>query len=87
MIADLHPRKIEEAQPANSIRKAGQYVAHVHLADSNRLEPGAGHSDFASAWAALRETGFDGFMAFEDCLSGPAEQVLPVSAHRLRFWP
>ncbi|HEU4741146.1 MAG TPA: sugar phosphate isomerase/epimerase family protein [Meiothermus sp.] len=84
VIADLYHMNIEKAQLPSSIRKAGKHLAHVHLADSNRLEPGAGHSNFASALAALREIGFDGFMAFECRLSGPAEQVLPASVRHLR---
>lgn len=84
VIADLYHMNIEEAHPAGSIRKAGRHIAHVHLADSNRLEPGAGHTDFASALTALREMGFNPFMAFECRLSGPAEQVLPASVHYLR---
>ena len=37
----------------------------MHLADSNRFEPGAGHLDFKPGLAALKRIGYDGFMTFE----------------------
>ena len=84
IIADLYHMNIEEARIPESIRAARDVVAHVHLADSNRLEPGAGHTDFASAFAALREIGFEGYMAFECRLSGEARVVLPQAVRYLQ---
>ena len=58
---------------AGELREAADMVAHVHVADSSRLEPGTGHTDFAAAFGAyLRErTGADwmlggGFMNMDD---------------------
>lgn len=84
VIADLYHMNIEEARIPQSIRASRDYIAHVHLADSNRLEPGAGHTDFASALAALKEIGFDGYMAFECRLSGEAKVVLPKAVRYLQ---
>jgi sugar phosphate isomerase/epimerase len=33
--------------------------------DSNRLLPGRGHTDFVSGFTALRQIGYDGYMALE----------------------
>jgi sugar phosphate isomerase/epimerase len=54
------------------------------VSDSNRYEPGAGHVDFAATLGALRENGFEGTLAFEGRLSGPAPEVLPRMARHLR---
>lgn len=69
IMADLFHMNIEEASLADSLRNAAGVVAHVHVADSSRFEPGTGHTDFASAFAALDEIGFDGFAAMECRLS------------------
>ena len=54
-----------------ALRDAGAYIRHVHLADNTRMEPGTGDIDFVSAFRALVEAGFDGYMALECSLSGP----------------
>jgi sugar phosphate isomerase/epimerase len=68
----------------DTIRRAEGHLAHVHLADSNRLQPGAGHTDFARTFAALRGIGFDGYMAMECGIRGDAEKVLPEVVRHLR---
>jgi sugar phosphate isomerase/epimerase len=65
IMADFFHMSIEEVNIADSIRKAGSHIAHVHLADSTRQLPGYGHTDFKAGFAALREIGFDKFMALE----------------------
>jgi sugar phosphate isomerase/epimerase len=52
------------------------------MADSNRAHLGAGHTDFA--FGALREIGFDGYLAMEYAVRGDAEMVLPQVTRRLR---
>ena len=84
VMADFFHMNVEEADVAEAIRRARSRLAHVHLADSNRAEPGAGHTDFATGFRALREIGFDGYMALECRLTGPPEEVLPAVARRLR---
>jgi sugar phosphate isomerase/epimerase len=84
VMGDLFHMNIEEDDPAESIRRAEGYLAHVHLADSNRAHPGAGHNDFASAFGALRHIGFDGYLALECTIRGDAKRELPQVARRLR---
>ncbi len=80
LMADLFHMNIEEADIAASLRATGELVAHVHLADSHRREPGLGHTDFASAFKALADIGFDGFGAIE-CRFEQPEDVALRSAH------
>jgi sugar phosphate isomerase/epimerase len=84
IIADLYHMNIEEAQIAASLLRYQGLIAHIHLADSNRLEPGAGHTDFKSAFAALKQTGYAGWMALECRLSSEASIALPKSVQNLR---
>jgi sugar phosphate isomerase/epimerase len=84
VMGDLFHMNIEEDDLGESIRRASDYLAHVHLADSNRAQPGAGHTDFAPAFGALREIGFDGYMAMECAVRGDARTELPRVTRRLR---
>ena len=84
VMGDLFHMNIEEDDLAETIRRAGDYLAHVHLADSNRAHPGAGHTDFVPIFGALGEIGFDGYLAMECAIRGDAETVLPQVARSMR---
>lgn len=84
LMADLFHMNIEEAGMVASLCEAGPLVAHVHLADSSRLEPGTGHTDFGTPFAALRDMGFSGWGALECRLSAPPEEALPRALRHLR---
>ncbi len=84
IMADFFHMNIEEADIAASIRAAGQRVVYVHVADSNRLQPGRGHLDFGPGFAALKAIGYDGFLGIECRLDGPADQVVAETAALLR---
>jgi sugar phosphate isomerase/epimerase len=82
--ADTYHMNIEEARPTVSLRAAAPYLGHVQLSDSNRLEPGAGHIDWAAILGALAAARYTGWLAFECRLSGAARTVLPAAVNRLR---
>ena len=84
VMADLFQMSIEERDIAESIRRAGAYISHVHLSDSSRLLPGYGNIDFRSAFAALKEIGYEGYMAVECAISGNPEEELPKCAEYLK---
>jgi sugar phosphate isomerase/epimerase len=81
--ADLFHMGIEEDDLAKAITGTGPRLAHVHLSDSNRLQPGTGHHDFAAAFQALRTVGYDGWLALECRLRGDAEAALTATARFL----
>ena len=64
-MADLFHMNIEDADLAESIRLGGNHIANVHLADSNRVLPGYGHTDFGPPLKALQEIGYDRYCGFE----------------------
>lgn len=77
IVADTYHMNIEEADPAAALQAAASYLGHVQASDSNRLEPGAGHVDWALFGATLRSIGYTGTIALESRLSGDAASVLP----------
>lgn len=74
---DTYHMNIEESDPAAALQDAAGYIGHVQASDSNRLEPGAGNIDWALFGATLKSIGYQGTVALESRLSGPAEEVLP----------
>jgi sugar phosphate isomerase/epimerase len=85
LMADTFHMNIEEADPADSLRQYADVLGHVQVADSNRLEPGAGHFDWPGFHDVLEEIGYDGWLVLE-CrhLSGSPAKVLPSVPEVLR---
>jgi sugar phosphate isomerase/epimerase len=84
IMADFFHMNVEEPRIDESIRKAGPWIEHVHLADSHRAQPGTGHTDFRSGFAALKEIGFEKYMALECRIDGDPEKALPACAKFLK---
>ena len=82
--ADLFHLNIEEDDLSKAIVAAGHLISHVHVDDSNRLQPGTGHMDFAGAFGALRAIDYDGWHTLECRLRGTPEEALPATAAFLR---
>lgn len=68
---DTFHMSLEEASIPEAFRTYGHLLQHVHLADSNRAAPGAGHLDFRPIVQALLDVGYRGYLSFE---------LLPASA-------
>ena len=84
IVADTYHMNIEESDPAAALLAVAPYIGHLQASDSNRLEPGAGHVDWALFGATVQAIGYQRSIAIESRLSGPAEQVLPVVPPLLR---
>lgn len=65
LCADFYHMNIEESDLAQALVLADQHVGHVHVSDSNRHEPGAGHTDWLSGMGALHAIGYAGWLALE----------------------
>lgn len=89
-LGDLFHMNIEEPDMAEPLRSAGNYLGHVHIADNNRFEPGAGCMNFKPAFAALKQMSFSGFVSIEcwspdgPLLSGDPTDVLPRTVAFIR---
>ena len=65
LMLDLFHMNIEEASIEASLRRAGDHVWHIHIADSGRRYPGSGHIAFAPIFVTLREMGYAGYVSAE----------------------
>ena len=65
LLVDTFHMNIEEPIIEESLRLAGKLIAHVHVADSNRLAPGMGHLDFKSILSVLKDIGYKNYLSAE----------------------
>ncbi len=65
LMADVFHMNIEEDSIPAALRAHHEQIVHVHLADSQRREPGSGHLDFDGVFDVLTETGYAGALAME----------------------
>lgn len=65
LMADVFHMNIEEDSIPAALRAHAQHIVHVHLADSQRREPGSGHLDFEGVFAALAQDGYTGALTME----------------------
>ncbi len=70
LTADTFHMNIEEKDPAQSIRNWQHLIGHVHVADTNRLQPGLGHFDFKKLFVALEEVHYEGTVIVESSWEG-----------------
>lgn len=65
LLFDTFHANIEEPSIEGSLIAAGDRLFHIHVADSNRWYPGAGHLDFAHILDAAARSGYTGFLSGE----------------------
>lgn len=75
---DTFHMNIEEPSMPDSIKAAGDRLAHLHLPDSHRLAPGGGHIDFPPILRALKKIGYSGYISFELFWIAPDIAYLPT---------
>jgi sugar phosphate isomerase/epimerase len=79
---------IEERSVCATILEHGRRIRHFHLCESNGGAFGSGAIDFPSVLAALRKSGYDGFVSvkiyrqfgWEEAARTAAERILPLMA-------
>ena len=84
MMADFFHMNIEETDIPSAIAEAKEHLRHVHLADSTRLLPGYGHTDFASGFTVLKQIEYEWFMSLECSIPGKEEEELPRCVEYLK---
>ena len=86
VLLDTFHANIEEADILETIKTVGPRIGHVHVADSNRRYPGAGHIDFAAIVSALRDTGYDRWLSAEMFPDpDPHTSITAMAAHLRRI--
>lgn len=84
MMADFFHMNLEETDLPAAIRAAKDHLQHVHLGDTPRWLPGLGRTDFRPGLEALREIGFDNYLAFEAGVTGDPDEQVPQAAEFMR---
>jgi sugar phosphate isomerase/epimerase len=69
VIPDFFHMNIEEKSINDALKEGGNLLGYVHLADSNRLQPGEGHTDFWNGLATLKSIGYDGWLTIESMVN------------------
>jgi sugar phosphate isomerase/epimerase len=65
LMADVFHMNLEEDSLSEPLRQHAGRIAHVHLADNQRREPGSGRLDFAEVFDVLDEIDYRGHFALE----------------------
>jgi sugar phosphate isomerase/epimerase len=71
ILLDAYHMNIEEQNPADALRDAGQQLWLYHAADSNRAAIGRGHTDFGEQMTALSGMEYYGPVILECTAPGP----------------
>lgn len=84
LISDFFHMHIEETNTPATLRECGEYVAHVHMADNTRMQPGTGDIDWKAGLQALKDINFKGYLAYECGIQGERREALRKSVEYIR---
>jgi sugar phosphate isomerase/epimerase len=76
----------EENEPLETLLKYGEWLAHVHLADTGRRNPGSGLYDYDRFTRLLKEIGYTGAVSAECNLQDPESEMRRSLTFLRRFW-
>jgi len=65
LMPDVFHMNIEDVTIGGELAKYIDQIAYIHMADSNRLAPGWGHTDFKDIFLHLKNKGYNGWLAVE----------------------
>ncbi|MBQ9611081.1 MAG: sugar phosphate isomerase/epimerase [Lachnospiraceae bacterium] len=72
---DLFHSNIEDRSFDRAIERLGRHLGHIHLADSNRMFPGYGHTDLDAILMAVKQSGYQEYASFE-CFNLPSREIV-----------
>jgi D-psicose/D-tagatose/L-ribulose 3-epimerase len=78
---DTFHANIEEADPIGVIAQARPRLRHIHISENDRGTPGRGHLPWPAIFAAIRASGYDGWLTIE-----AFSRALPALAAATRVW-
>lgn len=65
LMPDVFHMNIEDRQIGAELARHIKHIKYIHFADSNRLAPGQGHTNFKEIFHHLLEAGYDGWISAE----------------------
>ncbi|MBU2981435.1 sugar phosphate isomerase/epimerase [Lentibacter algarum] len=78
---DTFHANIEEADPIGALARNKDVVHHIHISENDRGVPGRGNIPWAETYAAIKDTGYDGWLTIEAFGRG-----LPDLAAATKVW-
>ena len=87
IMGDFFHMNFEEADMSEAICSGGDFIANIHIADSQRRMPPRGHTDFSPGFQALKEIGYDNFCGLEGTVTGnPMVDLAQCAGHLHSVW-
>lgn len=65
LMPDVFHMNIEDVSIGDELVRHIRHISYIHMADSNRLAPGQGHTDFAKLFSMLATVRYDGWVSVE----------------------
>lgn len=65
LMPDVFHMNIEDVSIEGELAKNIEYINYIHFADSNRLAPGQGHTNFQKIFEHLKHVAYDGWVSVE----------------------
>ncbi|MEX0285252.1 MAG: sugar phosphate isomerase/epimerase family protein [Paracoccaceae bacterium] len=62
---DTFHANIEERHPVDAFTRNADDVVHIHISENDRGVPGRGHVPWAETFAAIKASGYDGWLTIE----------------------
>jgi D-psicose/D-tagatose/L-ribulose 3-epimerase len=78
---DTFHANIEERDPIGVIAESQAFLRHIHISENDRGTPGRGHLPWPEILAAIRASGYDGWLTIE-----AFGRALPGLAAATRVW-
>ena len=60
---DISHMNPDVASIPDSLRAVGKHIRHMHINETTRYDLGCGHADFHAIFRALRDVGYNGYLA------------------------
>jgi len=65
LMPDIFHMNIEDISIGGQLERYANLIGYIHVADSNRLAPGQGHTDFNAFFASLKRMNYTGWLSVE----------------------
>jgi len=85
VVADLYHIVLEE-EPMEHLTEAGEWISHVHVADTGRRSPGLGAYPYPAFFSTLQQIGYDERCSVECRWEDLATECGPALAFLRRMW-
>jgi sugar phosphate isomerase/epimerase len=76
----------EEREPLETLKTHKDWLAHIHLADTGRRNPGSGSYDYDRFASILKEFGYTGMISSECKVEEPEKEMAESLKFLQRYW-